>query len=695
VIAISYRRQDSLPVAGRLYDKLQGEFGKGNVFMDFDSIPYGVDFRQHIREMLDHSKVLVALIGPDWFGRGKKRTRRIDDPSDFIRLEIAYAFERKIPVIPVLLGNTKMPTTEELPTDIQDLAFRNAITLDLGLDFHHHADRLVGGINRLLIESSRATTPNVPLDVPVIRPQQSTPPSADPPITKPAEPRSTLFQESELLRSEPTPKTAHPAKFPRGQAEGASEARLILQKMVETGGAGTQTKISARRPFDVGTRKNRVRLFVSIIVMFIAGLAFYLFMRAVNTPDVADSSALPPPNASTGQKPVGSLSTSKSDEHVTTPPPQATASGLAASATPDEKKLARSKFEEAKRAFEEGHFATAWAFVTDADSTDPDEPYILNLRGQILLKYRQVDNAEAAFRKALKIDPQFKEAQSNLDALLKSKSSNEAATPTPSSQTQPRLSATEVQDFVRQFISANQAEEVEMALSTYATDVRYFDEGKRDRDYIRNDLEKYFQRWPIRQGSIQGDIAVKENVAGQEYTASFKQDFYAENAAGEWSRGEVAIQMDVMATWDGPKIFGINQQMLQRKKGKNAVHAPQLKTNEPQLLQAPRPAYPREAEEHGQVGSGRFSIEFDEQGNATAVAIVQSTGSKILDANTVTTLKRWHAVTGHAGKIVVPITYTKPNKPTTKLKQSATKPKQPGRPSSPPPIQYIPQYLPR
>jgi hypothetical protein len=51
VIAISYRRQDSLPVAGRLYDKLQGEFGKGNVFMDFDSIPYGVDFRQHIKDM--------------------------------------------------------------------------------------------------------------------------------------------------------------------------------------------------------------------------------------------------------------------------------------------------------------------------------------------------------------------------------------------------------------------------------------------------------------------------------------------------------------------------------------------------------------------------------------------------------------------------------------------------------------------
>src|SRR3954451_23889857 len=100
VIAISYRRQDSLPIAGRLYDRLQGEFGKGNVFMDFDSIPYGVDFRQHIKDMLDRSKVLIALIGPDWLGKfARQKKRRIDDPADFVRLEIAYAFERKIPVI--------------------------------------------------------------------------------------------------------------------------------------------------------------------------------------------------------------------------------------------------------------------------------------------------------------------------------------------------------------------------------------------------------------------------------------------------------------------------------------------------------------------------------------------------------------------------------------------------------------------
>src|ERR1700730_5155263 len=123
MIAISYRREDTLPIAGRLYDRLQADFGKANVFMDFDSIPYAVDFREHIKKMIENSKVLVALIGPHWTGTD---TRRIDDPEDFVRLEIAYALEREMPVIPVLINQTPMPKPSELPKQIEKLAFRNA-----------------------------------------------------------------------------------------------------------------------------------------------------------------------------------------------------------------------------------------------------------------------------------------------------------------------------------------------------------------------------------------------------------------------------------------------------------------------------------------------------------------------------------------------------------------------------------------
>lgn len=146
VIAISYRREDSTGITGRVYDRLQAEFGKANVFMDFDSIPYGVDFREHIAKTLDRSKVVLVIIGPEWVGQKSRKVRRIDDQADFVRIEVAGALQRRIPIIPVLINNAKMPTAEALPKEIAELAFRNGLVLDSGIDFHHHTDRLIAGI---------------------------------------------------------------------------------------------------------------------------------------------------------------------------------------------------------------------------------------------------------------------------------------------------------------------------------------------------------------------------------------------------------------------------------------------------------------------------------------------------------------------------------------------------------------------
>src|SRR5438874_4090831 len=128
MIAISYRREDSSPAAGRLYDRLQAEFGKGNVFMDFDSIPYGVDFREKIKQTLEGAQVVIAVIGPAWAGPRGRGKRRIHDETDFVRIEIGQALARGIPVIPVLLDKTVMPRVEALPEDIRGLAYRNALT---------------------------------------------------------------------------------------------------------------------------------------------------------------------------------------------------------------------------------------------------------------------------------------------------------------------------------------------------------------------------------------------------------------------------------------------------------------------------------------------------------------------------------------------------------------------------------------
>jgi len=161
MIAISYRRQDSSSVAGRLYDRLQAEFGKGSVFMDFDSIPYGVDFREHIKQTLQRAKVVVAIIGPEWSGGKDLANRRIDDPTDFVRLEVASALENGIPIIPVLVNNTPMPEAKNLPPELEGLAFRNGLALDTGIDFHHHADRLIAGIHRV-VDPPREQTGAVP-----------------------------------------------------------------------------------------------------------------------------------------------------------------------------------------------------------------------------------------------------------------------------------------------------------------------------------------------------------------------------------------------------------------------------------------------------------------------------------------------------------------------------------------------------
>ena len=146
---ISYRRDDSPGLAGRIYDRLEDHFGSDAVFMDVDSIPYGVDFRQYLTDAVGQCDVLLAVIAERWLSIKQGGKRRLDDPDDFVRIEIETALARGIPVIPVLIGATPMPNEEELPTDLRPLAFRNAAAVDTGPDFHHHVDRLIRKIEEL------------------------------------------------------------------------------------------------------------------------------------------------------------------------------------------------------------------------------------------------------------------------------------------------------------------------------------------------------------------------------------------------------------------------------------------------------------------------------------------------------------------------------------------------------------------
>jgi hypothetical protein len=147
-VIVSYRRSDSRWITGRIVDRLERDLGKGDVFVDIDAIPVGMDFRDHLRNVLERCDVLLAIIGPQWLATDEAGRRRIFEPSDWVRIEIETALAKGIPVIPVLIDRAPMPNVADLPESMHAFAFRQAADVDSGRDFHVHMDRLVRAISQ-------------------------------------------------------------------------------------------------------------------------------------------------------------------------------------------------------------------------------------------------------------------------------------------------------------------------------------------------------------------------------------------------------------------------------------------------------------------------------------------------------------------------------------------------------------------
>jgi glycerophosphoryl diester phosphodiesterase len=131
-VFISYRRQETAWPARELYDVLVAELGPDRVFKDVDNIEPGDDFVERIQSAVGSCQVLLALIGPQWLtitdARGE---RRLDDPQDFVRLEVETALNRDdVRVIPILVDNAKMPTAQELPAGLAALTRRQAVEIN-------------------------------------------------------------------------------------------------------------------------------------------------------------------------------------------------------------------------------------------------------------------------------------------------------------------------------------------------------------------------------------------------------------------------------------------------------------------------------------------------------------------------------------------------------------------------------------
>src|SRR5262245_2005116 len=158
-IFISYRREDSSAAAGRLHDRLREYYGRDNVFMDVDSIEPGLDFVEAIERTVGSCDILIALIGRQWLTiTDAEGRRRLDDPGDFVRHEVATALQRHVRVIPALLQGTRMPRAEELPDALTPLRRRQALDLS---DAHFHRD--VDGLIETLDQALGITPARPPL----------------------------------------------------------------------------------------------------------------------------------------------------------------------------------------------------------------------------------------------------------------------------------------------------------------------------------------------------------------------------------------------------------------------------------------------------------------------------------------------------------------------------------------------------
>ena len=199
-VFINYRRDDEPNFAMLLYTRLERKFSSDHLFMDIDSIMPGDDFVRILRENVEKCDVVLSVIGKNWLdARDDAGNRRLDNPDDFVRIELEQAFELGKRIIPILVGNANMPRREDLPDSLRPLATRHAVRF-LPDRFRFDAENLERALDRVLAAPSPPAAAQPPA------PETLAPEDAAA-IPKPA--------SLEALRKEPplpvTPHSARPA----------------------------------------------------------------------------------------------------------------------------------------------------------------------------------------------------------------------------------------------------------------------------------------------------------------------------------------------------------------------------------------------------------------------------------------------------------------------------------------------------
>jgi hypothetical protein len=188
MIFLSYRRDDSAGHVGRLYDALSARFGSQRIFVDIDHISPGQDFVQVVDDAVGRCAVLLVVMGKRWAGTGRVGKRRLDDPGDFVRLEVVGGLKRTgLRMIPVLVGGAKMLGPAELPEDMRELSRRNAFELS-DTRWKEDVARLTTELDRVMGPMATPVAPVPALQTPVLQTlmQQTPVVSATPVMPQPA-----------------------------------------------------------------------------------------------------------------------------------------------------------------------------------------------------------------------------------------------------------------------------------------------------------------------------------------------------------------------------------------------------------------------------------------------------------------------------------------------------------------------------
>ena len=152
-IFISYRHLENTGMVDLIYRSLIDAFTAPFVFRDQESIPLGTNFKTYLDNVIRQCRVVVVIIGPQWLLHlDSNGRRRIDNPNDFVRVEVQAALQRDIPIIPVFIDGATMPTAEELPKELQELVYLNGLPVRSGADAANDIAKLIVAVRYLAIQ---------------------------------------------------------------------------------------------------------------------------------------------------------------------------------------------------------------------------------------------------------------------------------------------------------------------------------------------------------------------------------------------------------------------------------------------------------------------------------------------------------------------------------------------------------------